>query len=211
MIEPWLDLRIDQALVQLDLMPPMKAVEQELVAELARLVLEALGQVDRNVGPELPRAHLFGQKAAFEALVVVAAAGGDDLGTEHLEGLRIELALPVHHGAQYGQAAHIAVVENLDDLRPLVAEAEIGLVENEGAAERVERVEDRRDRRRAAREEALVAERADRQERAGLPASVIPSQTQVRQLIEGVIEPGQEDVVRRDVLERLARNRRTGE
>ena len=105
---------------------------------------------------------------------------------------------------KHGQAANIAVVEDFDDLRPLVAEAEIGLVEDERAAERVEGVEDRRYRRSAAREEALVAERADREERAGLPASVIPSQPEVRQLVEGVIEPGQKDVVRGDVLERLA-------
>ena len=168
--------------------------------------LKLSGQVDGDVGAQLPGAHLFRQKATFETLVVVAAAGGDDLRAEHLERLRIELALAVHHGAQHWQAAHVAVVEDFNDLRPLVAEAKIGLVEDERAAERVEGVEDRRHRRSAAREEALVAERADRQKRPGLPASVIPSQTEVRQLIEGVIQPGQKDVVRRNVLERLAKS-----
>ena len=42
LIEPRLDLRIDQGLVQLDLVPPMKPIEQELVAELARFVFEAV-------------------------------------------------------------------------------------------------------------------------------------------------------------------------
>ena len=112
--------------------------------------------------------------------------------------------MAVHHSAQDGQASNIAVVEDLDDLCPLVAEAEIRLVEDERAAEGVERVEYGRDRRSPAREEALVAERADGEERAGFAASVIPSQAEVRQLIEGVIEPGQEDVMRGDVLKGFA-------
>jgi hypothetical protein len=74
------------------------------------------------------------KKTAFKSLIVVAAARSDDLRTEYLEGLRIELALAIHHRAQHGQTAHIAIVQNLYDLRPLVAEAEIRLVENERAA-----------------------------------------------------------------------------
>ena len=42
-----------------------------------------------------------------------------------------------------------------------------------------------------------------REERAGLSASVIPSQAEVRKLVESVVEPGQQHVVRRDVLEQL--------
>ena len=73
------------------------------------------------------------QISSPKSLIFIAAAGGDDLWTEHLGGLRIELALAVHHGAEHGQAAPVAVVQDLDDFRALVAEAKVGLSGGRGA------------------------------------------------------------------------------
>jgi hypothetical protein len=158
LVESGLDVPIGQVLVELDLMPAMKAKQQEFIAQRARLLFEAVGQIDGDVGPELAGAHLFREKSALQSLIVVTTARSDNLRTEDLEGLRIELALAVHHRAQHGHTPHIAVVEYLDDFRALVAEAKIRFVEDQRAAERVEGVEDRRDRGRAAREEGLVTE-----------------------------------------------------
>lgn len=50
LIEPRLDRPGGQALIELDLMPPMKAIQQELIAQLTRFLLEAVGKIDRNIG-----------------------------------------------------------------------------------------------------------------------------------------------------------------
>ena len=150
---------------------------------------------------KLPRSHFLGDETALQTFVVIAAARRHDLGAEDLECLRIELALTVHHGAQDRHAAHIAVVENFDNLRLFVAEAEIGLIQYERAPECIERMEDRRYRRSAAREECLIAKRADRQERACLAAAKVAAQPQIRQLVEGIVKPREKDVVCCDFLE----------
>ncbi|QIG95521.1 hypothetical protein [Bradyrhizobium sp. 6(2017)] len=58
-----------------------------------------------------------------------------------MEGPRVELWLAIHHGAQYRQALNILIVEDFHDLRFLVAEAEIGFVEDERASESIECME----------------------------------------------------------------------
>ena len=59
-------------------MPPVEAVEQELIAEIARLLFETVGQIDGNVGTKLAGAHLLCEKPALKRLIVVAATGSDD-------------------------------------------------------------------------------------------------------------------------------------
>lgn len=61
--------------------------------------------------------------------------------------------------------------------------------------ERVLDVEDGRDGRGARGEERLVAEGADREERAGLPGPEVAAEAQVREIAEGVVHPGEKDVV----------------
>ena len=56
---------------------------------------------------------------------------------------RVELAIAVEHGAENRHAPYVSIVEDLHQLRLLVGEAEVGLVENEGAAEGVEDMKDR--------------------------------------------------------------------
>ena len=195
LVEARLKLGIDQARIQFRFESPVKAIEQELVAQLAGLRFDGLGEIDRDVGAKLARSHFLGDEAALQALVVISATCRHDLGTIDLERLRIEFALPVHHGAQDRHTAHIAVVENLDNIRLRVAEAEIGLIQYQCAAKSVQRMEDRRDRRGAACEKRLVAERADRQERTRLAAAKVAAQPQIRQLVERIVNPGEKDVV----------------
>jgi hypothetical protein len=82
-------------------------------------------------------------KSAFEGLVLVTPPRGDNFRSEYVKGLRVELALCVHHRAEHRQTPDVAVVQYLDNLCPLVAEAEIGLVEQQRAFKRVECVEER--------------------------------------------------------------------
>ena len=78
------------------------------------------------------------------------------------------------------------------------------LIKNERAPEGIERVENRRDGRSAAREKWFVTERADGEQRAGFSAPIIAMQTQIRQFIESIVQPSQEDVVGCHALKRWA-------
>lgn len=171
-----------------------EAVHQELVPERPRLLLVAVGKADRDIAAERSAAHRLGEKAALKCPVFVHASRGDELGTEHVERPRVEFPVAVHLCAKDRQSLHVAVVEDLDDLGLLVAEAEVALIEDQRAAEGIERVEDRRDGRGAAREDRLVHERADREEEAGLAAPKVAAKPKVRQFVEPIVNPGEKDI-----------------
>ena len=65
LVEARFKLWVGQRCVELNLMPSMKPIQQELVAKLACLVLECLRQVDRNISPERPSARLLCDEAAL--------------------------------------------------------------------------------------------------------------------------------------------------
>src|SRR5262249_25456127 len=125
-------------------------------------------KIDRDIAPKPALSHFFGNETAFERSIVERPASSHDLRAEHLKRPGVELPLWRLHGPKNRQPFHVAVVENFDDLRLLVAKAEVGFVDDESAAEGIEDVENRRYRRSPTREERLVAERPDCEERAGL-------------------------------------------
>src|SRR5438270_551035 len=62
-------------------------------------------------------------------------------------------------------------------------------------------MKDGRDGGRTGGDEGFVADRTDDEERTRLSCTVLTAQTQIRQLVEGVVDPGEEDVVRGDLPE----------
>ena len=74
-------------------------------------------------------------------------------------------------------------------------------VDDERAAEGVENMKDRRDGGGAGCEHRLVAKRADHEQKAGFAAAVVAPHTEVRELVEAVIKPGEENVVAGDPFE----------
>ena len=74
-------------------------------------------------------------------------------------------------------------------------------VDDERAPEGVENMKNRRDGGGASCEHWLVAKRADHEQKAGFAAAVVAPHTEVRELVEAVVEPGEENVVAGDPLE----------
>src|SRR5262249_45201014 len=158
--------------------------------------------IDRNVVAEPPLTHVLGEEPALERLVVEEAPGGDELWAVDLIGARIELAaFPGDFAPKDRKAAGVAVVQDLHYLGLLVAHPEIALVDHERAAKRIEQPKERRDGRRPAREDGFVAKGAQGEEPARLPGPVVAAETEIRQLIEAVVYPGEKDVVGGDCLE----------
>jgi len=119
--------------------------------------------------------HLFRNAAALQGPVLEEAARRDELRPEDGIGPGVELTFFARDFApQHRKATGVSVIENLDDLRPLVREPEVALVEDERPADGVEEAEERRDRRGAAREDRLVADGADREEDAVFPVPGSP-------------------------------------
>src|SRR5258708_16523055 len=149
-------------------MPSVESVQQQLIPQLTSLFLERLRQIYRNIIPERPRASLLSNKSALQAFVFIASPRRHDLRTIHLERLRVEFPLPVHHSAQHRQPPHVAVVQDFDDLRALVAEAEIRFIKDHGPSTCIKGVEYRRDGRCSAGKEWLVARRSHGDQHAAL-------------------------------------------
>ena len=74
-------------------------------------------------------------------------------------------------------------------------------VDDERAPEGVENMKNRRDGGGAGGEHWLVAKRADHEQKAGFAAAVVAPHAEVRELVEAIVEPGEEDVVAGDPLE----------
>ena len=62
-------------------------------------------------------------------------------------------------------------------------------------------MEDRGDRGGAAREEGLVADRTDGHETPGLAGSIVAPESEVGQFVERVMDPGEEHIIGRELLE----------
>src|SRR5262249_53171445 len=80
-------------------------------------------------------------------------------------------------------------------------QTKITLVDDEGAADRVEDSEERRNGRRPARKDRLVADRPDDQKAPGLARPRVTAETEIRQLVELIVEPGEQHVVGRNLFE----------
>jgi hypothetical protein len=117
-----------------------------------------------------------------------------------------DIFLPPSSGlaTQHGKATSVAVVQDLDDFGGLVAESEVALVHDEGSREGVDDAEQRGDGGCAAGEDGLVADGAYGLEEPALARAKVPAHAQVGQLVEGVVHPGQKDVVRGYLLEQGA-------
>src|ERR1700679_2380021 len=131
--------------IGLDSYQMTKTEMKQAISQCERFVFEGVRLGYRNILAHGAQAHVFSEEAALQRRVIVAASHGDDLGAEHAKRARIELLVPVLHGAKYRQPLHIAVVQDFHDLAGCVAETEIGFVQNQCAAEPVESMEYGRD------------------------------------------------------------------
>jgi hypothetical protein len=118
-----------------------------------------------------------------------------------VKGTRAKLAGTGHLRSQDRRAAVVSIVEDFDDFGLVVAPTEICFVDDECATEGIENMKNRRDGRGARCEHWLVAKRADHKQKAGFAAAVVAPHTEVREFVEAVVEPGEENVVAGDPLE----------
>src|SRR5438876_4426657 len=104
-------------------------------------------QIDGNVVPQPVVVHLLGDAAAFQGAVLEEPTRGDELRPEDGIGPGVELTFFARDFApEHGKATGVAVVEDLDDLRPLVRKPEIPFVDDERSPEGVENTEEGGDR-----------------------------------------------------------------
>ena len=178
-----------------------KTPGEQAIAQVLGFHLHRVGEMDGNIGAHGVVVHVLGQESAFQGFIMEAVAHSDDLGAEHPEGVWVQFSIPVGHGAQHRQALHRAVVEDFDQIGGGVREAQIGFVQDQRAAKFMQDMEDRRYGGRARREEALVCERAQRQQPARLARAVFAGQPEIRHFDEGVIYPREQNVVGGNVFE----------
>src|SRR3546814_13683870 len=119
----------------------------------------------------------------------VCSSDLNELRTEHLKCMWVELLIGSHDCPQHGDTPDVAVIEDLDDVSFLVAKAEVGFIDDERPAKGIERVEDRRDGGGTTGEERLVAERARSQEEPGFAGPELAAQSEVWNLVEGIDNP----------------------
>ena len=111
-----------------------KPEEQEFVSQAERLIFVIGRQVDGDIVAQARRTHLFGEESAFKCSVLKEPARGHELWSEDSVGSRIEfLGLRGHLTSQNREAFGIAVVQDLDDLSPLIAQTEVTFIDDQGA------------------------------------------------------------------------------
>lgn len=148
-----------------------------------------IGEGYRNICAQALRAHLLSQESRLKSTVFERTPGRNDLRPEDVKGRRVELlGRLVRLDPKDREALRRAVIQDLDHLRPLIGEPEVRLVEDEGTTDKIQHPKDRRDGGSSGGEDWLVAEGADGQEEAGLPASGLTADAKVRDLVKTVVQ-----------------------